>query len=53
MHPRVSLSCYQASIFLKVSDDRVKINTNVWFAVLPFVKKSEEEVIGQQGNRNF
>ena len=53
IHPRVIFPPYQASASQNVGDDHVKINTKMCIIVLPFVKKREEEITGQQGNRNL
>lgn len=53
IRPRVRLSRYQVSAFQKVCDNSVKTNTNMHIIVLPFMKKREEEITGQQGNRNL
>ena len=52
IRPRVRLSRYHVLAFQKVCDDRVKTNTNMRIIVLPFVKNREEEITGQQSNRN-
>ena len=40
----VSLSCYQASTSQKVGDNFVKINMNMQFTLVPFMKKRKEEI---------